>query len=143
MYYRIWVDYDRLRKSGNSAVKLLLDRIFSQYMRRSAADVNGYASCYTCGATKQWYELENGHYVDRQHMCTRYHPQNNHPQCHYCNATMDGNTEVYKANLDRDYGEGTAEKLEALGRMTCKISRVEMIEMIEKLDKKIGELING
>jgi hypothetical protein len=68
---------------------------------------------------------------------------NNHPQCDYCNGYLKGNREVYAKKLDEQYGEGTAEKLEALGRKTCKIDRQEMLELIEKLDKEIGDMING
>ena len=90
-----------------------------------------------------WTQLENSHFVDRAHMCTRWHDQNNHPGCVNCNRFLKGNLEVYARNLDLKYGTGTAEKLKALGRRTCKVNRAEMLEMINKLDKEIGEMING
>lgn len=143
MYYRIWINYKKLYQAKNGTVKSMLDRVFSQWIRRKAADYRGWASCYTCGIQKPWFQLQNGHYVRRENMCTRYLPLNNHPQCDYCNGYLKGNREVYARKLDEQYGEGTAEKLEALGRKTCKIDRQEMLELIEKLDKEIGEMING
>ena len=143
MYYRIWINYKKLTQAKNSTVKNTLDRVFSQWIRRKAADENGWATCFTCGRPKPWFQLQNGHYVKRENMCTRYHPENNHPQCENCNVFLRGNLKVYAQKLDERYGEGTAEKLEALGKQTCKIHRNEMIELIRKLDKEIGEMIDG
>lgn len=63
-----------------------LDRIFSRYIRKSSADFAGLVSCCTCGIVRHWQQMQAGHFMDRQHISTRYNEHNVYPQCEDCNC---------------------------------------------------------
>lgn len=125
------------------ALKQLLDSLFSQYTRRRFSDERGFCSCFTCSARGHWTDLQNGHFIPRSNMCTRYHEKNNHPQCVTCNEIKSGNLKAYARKLKQVYGEDTPEILAYLGKRTCRVDRMDMINMINELDYKIGVLIDG
>lgn len=55
---------------------------------------------------------QNGHFVPRQYLATRYDEVNCHAQCYACNMLYNGQPSSYAARLERDYGLGTVEALE-------------------------------
>lgn len=79
------------------------DRIFSKYIRLRYA-VNFFARCVTCGRVDHYSRMQNGHYIGRRIMATRYDEKNCNVQCSYCNETLGGNLVKYKAYLQRTYG---------------------------------------
>lgn len=76
-----------------------------------------------CISCQQREMTEAGHFVGSTPLATRWHPQNVNGQCSYCNCWQSGAKFTYGLNLNRKWGEGTAEKLEALGRTYWKPSR--------------------
>lgn len=117
-----------------------LDRVFSRYVRRSRADDNQNAKCYTCPAGMHWKKLHCGHYKDRDHMGTRWDLRNCNSQCHRCNVELKGNLEVYKSALIRDYGIGIIQELDLLSKQMTKFSKPELEEMIFHYTEKLKQL---
>jgi hypothetical protein len=106
-----------------------LDKLFSEVIRLTGSDWKGWNHCYTCGVPSYWIYLECGHYVPRANMETRFSIINCKPQCYKCNHTLNGNLEVFRKNLIRDYGIEEVEKLEKLKHSTKKYSRSEIKEL--------------
>lgn len=77
-----------LKKSSNSDM-VVLDRIFSEVVRRKHADYRGMVSCVTCWAKFHWKLIQAGHFIDRQHLLTRYDETAVFPQCENCNCFME------------------------------------------------------
>ena len=126
--------------------KKKLDDALSKYVRKSNADENGFISCFTCGAKKDWkYETDCGHFQSRSKHSTRwlYEPENGlvnvMPQCKRCNM-RGGEQYIFSKRLDEVFGKGTAEKIEIMSNTTRKFSTQEIIEMREYFTRKFNEL---
>lgn len=92
-----------------------LDSIFSKYIR--ARDNH---TCYTCKIVLDPKKSQNGHFVPRQYLATRYDEVNCHCQCYACNILYNGQPSAYAARLERDYGKGTVEMLEGKRKILVK-----------------------
>lgn len=89
-----------------------LDALFSRFVRYSAVEPDGLVSCYTCPNRNEPKKMQNGHFVPRQYLATRYDEVNNHPQCYACNQLYNGQPSAYAARLEKEYGAGTVAMLE-------------------------------
>lgn len=121
--------------------KAKLDKVFSEYIRLRNADSNGFCRCVTCGKHFHWTKIQNGHYMSRKYMSTRFSEMNCHPQCMPCNVMNHGNIPVYRMWLVKRYGQDEVERLEftALNKV-AKISEWEYRQMIEYYTKLVQTL---
>ena len=126
-----------------SKLKKKLDAIFSKYVRLSNADKNGYVKCYTCGVKKYWEKdgMQAGHFMSRKHTATRFDEQNVKPQCYSCNCHFYGRQFVFGKNLDKEFGEGTADELLQKSRQTQKNTVIDLQELIELYSNKLENLV--
>lgn len=111
------------RKEKAKRLKLIekLDRVFSLYIRlRDAFPHSGTTLCISCGRPHHWTKVDNGHYMSRRYMSTRFDPMNCHAQCKACNIFNQGNIQMYRKSLVRMYGEQEVNKLEARARVLKK-----------------------
>jgi hypothetical protein len=106
-----------------------LDAIFSKWVRMKFADVDGQVKCYTCSTIKPIAEMQNGHFVPRGTLNTRWMPENCRPQCEKCNCYLDGNTGVFEANL-RLEADSLPDYLKEQGRVLDKPTRGDLKELI-------------
>lgn len=79
-----------------------LDGLFSKWVRLSHADKNGNVACYTCGKIFHWKKIQNGHFIRRQYLATRFDPRNCRPQCVGCNMFGDGKTVEFSRKLESE-----------------------------------------
>jgi len=107
-----------------------LDRVFSEYIRRSALTPQGYIRCFTCGAFITFHQADCGHYVGRECMSTRFEEKNCAPQCHSCNRYAEGRKDIFAINLQKKYGQGI---LEELNRKKNEIKQWTAEELEEKI----------
>ncbi len=126
------------KKKTTSQLKKELDTLFSQYIRRKYANHMGYVACYTCQKWLHWKEIQNGHFVSRAQLATRYCEDNCRPQCVGCNVFAGGKTSLFAENLERELGEGTISRLYREGNKITKDFPYQ--ERIEFYKKKISEL---
>lgn len=112
----------------------LLDKTFSLFTRQRDA-VNGIVKCISCGKLIPWKESDNGHYINRKHMATRYDEQNNNSQCRSCNRFDEGNIQGYRKGLIEKIGVEAVERLEIKKFNTCKMSQFE-VNMLTKYYKE-------
>lgn len=119
------------------------DRLFSIWIRRRWADVNGKVSCITCGTPYHWKRITNGHYVKRVHLGTRFNEKNCGPQCYDCQREIETNKELeltFADKLMKMYGPDVLEELEVLKNTITKISQEEYRDMCEEFKLKINNL---
>ena len=57
-------------------LKAKLDKEFSLFIRLRDCMPNGYFKCISCGQIKPFEQADNGHYLNRQHMSTRFDEMN-------------------------------------------------------------------
>lgn len=104
------------KKRSIAKLKKELDRLFSIFIRHRDK-----GKCYTCPKkTESWRDLQCGHFVPRQYLATRYDEVNCHAQCYACNMLYNGQPSAFAAKLEREYGKGTVEALEAKRRLITK-----------------------
>ena len=129
-----------MKKKTRSQLVKELDKVFSEYIRKRNADHNGNVSCFTCDKVAHWKDMQCGHFQSRKHYATRWDEQNCQVQCAGCNIFRSGEQFKFGVNLDKKYGQGTAETLERMARFTIKFSNVELAEKIEYYKQLIKEL---
>ena len=91
------------------------DEVFSVYVRTRGENF-GYNTCYTCGMSFQWRDMDAGHFIYRRYLNTRWHPVNVWPQCQTCNRGKEGNLEVYEKKLRAQFGDDAIDGLFILAR---------------------------
>lgn len=117
--------------TGTPDLIIILDGVMSEFVRLINADRFGMVKCFTCPSKIHWEEIQNGHFVPRKNLATRFNLIGQQPQCENCNSFLAGNLEVYSAHLNEKYGAGTANYLKALGKTTCKRPAHEYEELIQ------------
>jgi hypothetical protein len=126
------------RKIGISGYKKKLDKVFSEYIRRRNADIEGMTVCYTCGVKKHYKELQCGHFAPRQYTALRYDEINCQTQCYACNMLYNGQPSAFAMRLKRDYGENIIERLEARRKEVVKLYPYEL--KLEEYKEKLKNL---
>jgi hypothetical protein len=129
-----------------SKLKKELDKWFSLYIRLREATDEGLVQCFTCGNVNSYkVGMQNGHFMSRQFMATRYNEQNCQVQCVGCNMFKFGEQFKFSLALDSKYGKGTAEELLHKSRQINKMSSKDFEEkisyyklIVEKLLKDKG-----
>jgi len=129
------------KKPTITQLKKKLDTIFSQYVRLRDANEDGLVACFTCGNTKHWKQQQNGHFQRREKMNTRFDTMNCQVQCVTCNVFKDGEQYKFATNLDRKFGEGTAENLLNKSNTIVKLNAEWYNEQYQYYKEKVIELL--
>jgi hypothetical protein len=141
----------RCRANTLKGMIQILDKVLSEYVRRRDAGGSGYVSrrdaggsgyvrCITCTTVKHWKEMDNGHFVSRNYLSTRFDPRNCNTQCPTCNRFKSGEQHLHGLAIDRKYGKGTAEQLQAISRVPSKVDHEWLKFHIELYRGKIKDL---
>ena len=124
------------KKPTRSKLVKKLDTVFSQYIRRSNADNNGYCTCVTCNKTFHWKEIQAGHFMSRKHYSTRWDERNVKTQCVACNVYRAG--EQYKYSLF--LGSEVANVLYLQSKEIVKFTNYELEDMINDYSEKLKKI---
>lgn len=130
------------KKSKRKKLIEKLDTVFSQYIRLREAD-NGIVECFTCGKKEHWKGkgMQNGHFMSRKHLSTRWDEMNCQVQCVGCNVYKYGEQYKFSIGLDAKYGGGTAEEMLIKSREIYKVMDKELIDKIKYYEFLVKELI--
>lgn len=104
-----------------------LDRHFAKLIRKRDQRKPCIDLCGRVGAHQA------GHFRDRRHMATRFHPQNVNGQNTYCNC-WNNDTYQHAMGIDKRWGQGTAKKLYRLSK-TIKQWTVPELQALVKAAK--------
>lgn len=129
------------KKPSQAKLKKKLDTIFSQYIRLKYADQNGMVHCYTCSTVKHWKEIQNGHWIPRNNLATRFSEDNCRPQCVACNMFQKGMPDVFAVNLIKEGIDIV--KLQQTRYSIFKIDSSWYEEKIHTYEKLLDELSTG
>ncbi len=122
-------------------LKKELDKVFSEYVRRSSADENGMARCYTCGVCKHWKQLHAGHYISRQYLATRWDLNNVKSQCPGCNIYGNGKPLDFEENLKKELGDNVVEEMKKKRHTITKVGIQWYQEQISHYKDLIKDLL--
>ena len=111
--------------------KAKLDKVFSLYIRYRDTMTGGYFRCISCGQVKPFEQADCGHYINRQHMATRFDEMNCNAQCRKCNRFNEGNIQGYRRGLVAKYGEQKVLLLESKKNTIKKFYDFEYKELIK------------
>ena len=128
-----------VKKQGVSYYDKKLWKVFSEYIRTRDANTDGMVKCYTCPAVKHWKQMHGGHFVTRTAKAVKFDEKNVQVQCPNCNAFQGGMSYQFGVNLDRDYGQATAESLEAQRHVIIKRSVSDYETLIDHYQKQLAE----
>lgn len=138
-----WVKKEE--KAGMSKPKLIkeLDVWFSRYIRLKYSDSRGYCRCISCGKVYFWKEIQNGHYMSRRYMSTRFSEDNCRPQGVECNIFNQGAIQMYRRALIKEIGEQRVDLIEVRARQENKNwSLFELKQLIEYYKKEVEKLLD-
>ena len=138
-----WVK--KAEKAGMSKPKLIkeLDVWFSRYIRLKYSDSRGYCRCISCGKVYFWKEIQNGHYMSRRYMSTRFSEDNCRPQGVECNIFNQGAIQMYRRALIKEIGEQRVDLIEVRARQENKNwSLFELKQLIECYKKEVEKLLD-
>jgi hypothetical protein len=124
------------KKPTRSKLVKKLDVVFSQYIRLSNADNNGYCTCVTCNKTFFWKEIQAGHFMSRKHYSIRWDERNVKPQCKSCNLFRYGEQYKYSLYLGNNLSKTLLEKSRELRKFT----NIELEEMIADYSDRLKKL---
>lgn len=124
------------KKPTRSKLVKKLDVVFSQYIRLSNADNNGFCTCVTCKNRFHWKEIQAGHFMSRKHYSIRWDERNVSTQCKSCNVFRWG--EQYKYSLY--LGEKLSKQLLEESRIIRKFTNIELEEMIADYSERVKKL---
>lgn len=111
--------------------------LFSEYVRRSEADDNGYCTCITCGAFRRWEDMDAGHFI---HGTSFLIPELVHAQCKPCNGFGAGMLIDYEKYMIKTYGQNKVDELTFKAkRLSKKLSIWELQQYQNMYLKKLGD----
>ena len=97
---------DKQREDGtlDSTKELIidLDRVTSRYIRLRDMEKDGKITCYICERRIKWEKAQAMHYINRQHLGTRFLLSNLKSGCFDCNVTKRGNLIEYAKKLESE-----------------------------------------
>lgn len=99
----------KVKKKTTSQLKKELDKLVSEYVRRSYAN-NETCTCYTCSKKALWKEMQCGHFISRVYLATRFDLRNLRVQCIGCNIFGNGKNVEFARNLEEE-NPGIVQKL--------------------------------
>ena len=120
-----------------------MDRVFSQYIRLRDMLPGNVFQCISCGRIKPMSQADCGHYINRQHMSTRFSEVNCNAQCRSCNRFDEGNMSGYRAGLVRKHGETKVLLLESQKHEVRKFSDFEYEMLISHYKTEIKKLLKA
>ena len=138
-----WVK--KAEKAGMSKPKLIkeLEVWFGRYIRLKYSDSRGYCRCISCGKVYFWKEIQNGHYMSRRYMSTRFSEDNCRPQGVECNIFNQGAIQMYRRALIKEIGEQRVDLIEVRARQENKNwSLFELKQLIEYYKKEVDKLLD-
>ena len=136
-------DKPKKRQVSKSTLVKKLDDVFSKFIRLRDSNKDGMCQCISCGRVHYWKEIQNGHYMSRRYMSTRFDEMNCNAQCVACNIFNQGNIQMYRKNLIKKIGEKNVDYLEYKAKGTTKHYSVfelqELIKYYSALVKKLSD----
>lgn len=129
-------------KTALQRAKARADEWMSRYIRLRDSDPQGFGRCISCGKWVHWKDADNGHFINRSHMNTRYDEQNCNLQCRSCNRFDEGNNEGYRRGLIAKYGEGIINHLFLKKQIHRNFSAFELQEIAKYYRNKFNDLKN-
>jgi hypothetical protein len=120
-----------------SSIKKKAWAIFSQYIRQSSADNRGYCTCYTCGNSANWKEMQAGHGIGGRTNTVLFDEEILRTQCVSCNIFKNGNYTIFTTKLIKEHGMEWWDNKLTNSRIPVKYTRSDLEEIISDYKRKL------
>lgn len=111
------------------------DRVASLFVRER----DKWKPCITC--YRNWEDnFQNGHFMSRKHLSTRWHEKNMNWQCPACNLYGSGEQYKHSIAIDRMYWIWTAEQIMRLSNDSSKTTDDEILHYIRLYYYELSQL---
>ena len=124
-------------KSPLVQMKARIDRLMSQYIRAKNIEEDGLIQCATCETRDTYKNMQCGHFMSRRYMNTRWAYNNMLPQCKACNMFNQGRQWLMGREIDKRYGNGTAQRMHLQSRETKRWTLRELNALHNELERKV------
>ena len=133
------IPFKKERKKTSSLRKLKADvwDLFSEWVRRSEANAQGFVQCVTCKKYLHWKDAQAGHYI---HGTGFRIPELVHSQCPQCNGFKSGNLIAYKEYMLERYGADMLARFEFLATRTYIYTQLELQYIKKDYQQKLIQL---
>ena len=127
-----------------SKLKAKAWKVFSEWIRRKDADLDGNVVCVCCGKRGFWRSFQASHLVPGRKLGILFDERGVYPCCVGCNIFKHGNYREFDAFIDEKFGElyriNLVEDLRRKSKQPTKWSRDQFEEVIECYKNKIMTL---
>jgi hypothetical protein len=126
-------------KSKKQKLKDKAWKLFSEWIRRRDADLDGYVSCVTCKKRAQWKGdgMQAGHFISGRTLSLLFDHRNCHTQCYGCNVGRNGSYVEYFIYMEERYGRKVIDELRRLKYQSKKYGIGDYERLIEELERSI------
>lgn len=135
------ITYERQEGILDSVSELVIDcdRVISRYIRLRDREADGKITCYCCGKRVAWEKAHCMHFINRQHMATRFLQQNLRSGCFTCNVEKRGNLIVYAEKLNAE-NAGITEWLNEEARTVTSLTQSDLKEILFDFQQKLRQV---
>lgn len=99
--------------------------------------------CVTCGAMKQFEDLQAGHFIDGRGNSILFDERGVHAQCYSCNVCKHGNKVEYFRFMQANFSDAVIDELRANRGKAVKLTEARLKEMEAEYKERTAELIEG
>ncbi len=117
-------------------MRIKIDKVFHEYIRRRDADEFGYCNCISCKKNIHFSESDAGHFISRKYLITRYDERNVRAQCRKCNRFEYGRQFEYSIAL----GQNLSQELLQISKSVIKYSDADWAEIHKKFTIKLNKI---
>lgn len=132
-------DKMKVKEKSLQVLEKELDAVFSDFIRLRDCR-SGMCRCFVCNAWIHWKYAQNGHFIPRAKMPTRYHEKNCHAVCEACNVYDAKHQLKYGVAMVNKYGIEEVESLMNLSRGLQKFMRSDITELITNYTESVSIL---
>lgn len=122
-------------------LKVVLWKLFSEYVRKKYAGQMGWVECYTCEMPyESWKVVQCGHAIGGRHSAVLFDADICRPQCVRCNVFLRGNYPIFTTKLIKENGMEWWEKKLAGASLIVKFTRADIEALIQNYKQKLEGL---
>ena len=129
-----------MKKLTKTLAKKKANSAFSRYIRNKYS-TNGYATCYTCGLSKPWKELQAGHGISGRNNSVLYLEDVVRVQCVGCNIWGRGKLSIFTPKLIRELGVNRYQELAEEAEKLVSFTVQDYLDIEQKYKNKLSKLV--
>lgn len=119
-----------------SELTIDLDRIISRYCRLRDMEADGKITCYICSHRVKYERAHAMHFINRQHLGTRFLLENIKSGCYECNVVKRGNLVLYEKKLNEE-NNGIVDWLKEQSYVVANPTRDELKNLLTEYQFKL------